>query len=98
MAEQNKLIKKNPDYGKIVCKCEGVSLGEIKDALHRPIIPTTMDGIKRRVRAGMGRCQGGFCSDRVAMIIAKENGIALEDVVKEHVGSNYITGEVRGER
>ena len=88
----NKLIKKNPDYGKIICKCEGVSLGEIKDAINRPIKPTSMDGIKRRVRAGMGRCQGGFCNDRVAMILASEHGIKLSQVCKEHVGSEYVKG------
>ena len=70
---QNKLIKQNPNYGKIVCKCEGISVGEIIDAINRPIRPQTMDGIKRRIRAGMGRCQGGFCSDKVARILAKEN-------------------------
>ncbi len=94
IAEQNKLIKKNPDYGKIICKCEGVSLGEIKDAISRPIKPTTMDGIKRRVRAGMGRCQGGFCNDRVAKILADEYGIKLSEVNKEHKGSNYAKGEI----
>lgn len=94
VAEQNKLIKKNPDYGKIICKCEGVSLGEIKDALSRPIKPTTMDGIKRRVRAGMGRCQGGFCNDRVAKILAEEYGVKLGDINKEHKDSNYAKGEI----
>ena len=90
--KQNKLIKKNPDYGKIICKCEGVSLGEIKDAINRPIKPTSMDGIKRRVRAGMGRCQGGFCNDRVAMILANEHGINIGQVCKEHTGSEYVKG------
>lgn len=93
LKEQNKLIKKNSDYGKVICKCEGVSLGEIKDAINRPIIPTTMDGIKRRVRAGMGRCQGGFCNDRVATILSKELNISLYEVKKEHHNSNYIKGD-----
>lgn len=90
--EKNKLIKKNSDYGKIICKCEGVSLGEIKDAINRPLKPTTMDGIKRRVRAGMGRCQGGFCNDRVAMILANEYGVNLSQIIKEYNGSHYIKG------
>jgi len=94
LAEKNKLIAKNSDYGKIVCKCEGISLGEIKDAINRPIRPMTMDGIKRRVRAGMGRCQGGFCNDKVAKILAKENNIFLDQVCKEKVGSNYIVGNI----
>ena len=100
LVEKNKLIKKNADYGKIICKCEGISLGEIKDAINRPIRPTTMDGIKRRVRAGMGRCQGGFCNDKVAQIIASENNIFLSEVVKEKVGGNYIVGNIsaRGEK
>lgn len=89
---QNKMIRKNPDYGKIVCKCENVSVGEIKDAINRPIKPTTMDGIKRRVRAGMGRCQGGFCNDKVVEILAKEHGIKFEEVLKEHKNSNYVKG------
>lgn len=90
LQKQNMLIKQNPDYGKIVCKCEGISLGEIKDAINRPIRPTTMDGIKRRIRAGMGRCQGGFCSDKVAMILAKENNVRMEDIVKEHKRGFYL--------
>jgi len=91
---KNKLIAENSDYGKIVCKCEGITVGEIKDAINRPIRPITMDGIKRRIRPGMGRCQGGFCNDKVAMLIAKENGIRLEDVVKEKSGGRYIVGNV----
>ena len=90
LSKQNQLIKENPDYGKIVCKCEGISVGEIKDAINRPFRPRTMDGIKRRIRAGMGRCQGGFCSDKVAMILAKENKIKIEDVVKERKGGYYL--------
>lgn len=91
---QNKYIKSNPDYGKIVCKCEAISLGEIKDAINRPIRPTTMDGVKRRVRAGMGRCQGGFCSDKVAKILASENKVKMEDIVKEHKGGYYLCGDI----
>ena len=93
---QNKLIKQNPDYGKIVCKCEGISVGEIVDAINRPIRPVTMDGVKRRIRAGMGRCQGGFCSDKVARILAKENKMKIEDVVKEHKGGYYLFGDLGG--
>ena len=91
---KNKLIAKNSDYGKIVCKCEGITLGEIKDAINRPIRPTTMDAIKRRIRPGMGRCQGGFCNDKVAMIIAKENNMSLDDVVKEKANGRYIVGDI----
>ena len=91
---QNKLIKQNPNYGKIVCKCEGISVGEIIDAINRPIRPQTMDGIKRRIRAGMGRCQGGFCSDKVARILAKENNVPIESIVKERKGGYYLLGDI----
>lgn len=93
--EQNLVIKKNPNYGKIVCKCEGVSEGEIVDALHRPLKVFSTDGIKRRTRAGMGRCQGGFCLNRVIELVAKENGISLFDVTKENAGSNSFVSNVK---
>jgi len=100
LRQKNALIKSDSDYGKIVCKCEGITLGEIKAAINRPIRPKTMDGIKRRIRAGMGRCQGGFCNDKVAMIIAKENNLLLEDVSKEKTKGKYIVGNTisRGEK
>lgn len=95
-AEKTKYIKKNPSYGRIVCKCEGVSEGEIIDAIHRPIIPTTTDGIKRRVRPGMGRCQGGFCLDKVIKIISQQTGIPFDDIEKDSIGSKWIVDEVKG--
>jgi glycerol-3-phosphate dehydrogenase len=70
--ERDRLIKENPLYGHIVCRCEEISEGEIVDAVHSIIPPTTIDGIKRRVRAGMGRCQGGFCQPLVVAIMARE--------------------------
>lgn len=80
---RDRLIKSNPKYGHIICRCEEISEGEIIDAIHSIIPPTTLDGIKRRVRAGMGRCQGGFCQPNVASIFAKENNIKLQDVHKK---------------
>ncbi len=80
---RDKLIKSNPKYGHIICRCEEISEGEIIDAIHSIIPPSTLDGIKRRVRAGMGRCQGGFCQPNVASIFAKENSIELQDVHKK---------------
>lgn len=90
----NKLVKTDPRYGKIICKCEMITEGDIVNALHRPIPVKTIDGIKHRVRAGMGRCQGGFCMDKVAKIIAQENNIPLETVIKEYSGSEIMPYEI----
>ena len=80
--EQNELIKREPAYGKIVCRCETVTEGEILDAINRPLGATTLDGVKRRTRAGMGRCQAGFCSPTTMSLIAKKLGIKIQDVRK----------------
>lgn len=84
--ERDALIKKNPSYGKIVCRCEEISEGEILDALSSPLPATTVDGVKRRVRAGMGRCQGGFCGPLVSLLIAKKLRIPLDEVKKKGEG------------
>ncbi|MBQ2967404.1 MAG: NAD(P)/FAD-dependent oxidoreductase [Clostridia bacterium] len=80
--EKNKMIKQNPAYGKIVCRCEKVSEGEILDALRFNPKATDLDGVKRRTRAQMGRCQGGFCGPYIVELIAKETGVAYEKVTK----------------
>ena len=85
--KRNELIKKNPDYGVIVCRCEEISKGEIIDALNSPIPVATIDGIKRRVRPGMGRCQGTFCMPLVAKIISKHENIDMKDVRKGSIGT-----------
>lgn len=85
-AERDAMIKKNPDYGQIVCRCEEISKGEIVDAIHRPIPVTTIDGIKRRVRPGMGRCQGAFCQPLVMKILASELNCKPEDINKKGEG------------
>lgn len=72
VADKSKLIESNHEYGKIICRCEMVTLAEIKDAIHRPVGATTIDGVKRRTRAGAGRCQGGFCGPKVLEILSKE--------------------------
>lgn len=95
VSKQNELISKNKKYGQIVCKCEGITAGDIIFALRRPLPVVSTDGIKRRVRAGMGRCQGGFCLDGVISLIAKENNMELEQVLKENIGSNHIVGSIR---
>lgn len=91
--EKKELIKKNSLYGHIVCRCEQVSEEEIVDALHRPLPVTTLDGLKRRVRVGMGRCQGGFCTPWVARIMARELNIPLEKITKKGPGSELFVGE-----
>lgn len=80
--EQNRLIKENPSYGQIVCRCEEITEGEILDAIHRPLGATTLDGIKRRTRAGMGRCQAGFCTPKTMEILSKELQMELKDIRK----------------
>lgn len=88
--ERNKLIETNPSFGKIVCKCEEVSEGEILRAINSPLKPITFDSIKRRVRTGMGRCQAGFCMMKVVSLLAKEQGLKLEDIFKEEKNSNIV--------
>ncbi len=94
-AKRNELIAKNPLYGKIICKCENISEGEIVDAINRPLKATTTDGIKRRVRAGMGRCQSAFCLDRVIGILAKQNKVEFDSIVKENSGSNIVVANIK---
>ncbi len=93
--EQDRLIKQNPDYGVIVCRCEQVSKGEILNALHSPLCVPTLDGIKRRLRPGMGRCQGGFCSPLITQLIADELGIPLSEVKKSTPMSTVVYGETK---
>lgn len=88
--KQNELIKQNPAYGKIVCRCERVTEGEILDAIHRPLGARTLDGVKRRTRAGMGRCQAGFCMTRVMEILHRELGIPYEELAKNSNESKII--------
>ncbi|AWI05642.1 NAD(P)/FAD-dependent oxidoreductase [Clostridium drakei] len=88
--ERSELIKKNPDYGTIICRCETVSKGEIIDAIHRPIPAASIDAIKRRTRAGMGRCQGGFCGPRVLNILSQELDISPLEVTKKGKGSYVL--------
>lgn len=89
------MIKRNPLYGNVVCRCETVTEGEIVEAIHRPIPARSVDAIKRRLRAGMGRCQGGFCGPKVIEIIARELGIPTTEVTKNNPGSYMVVGKVR---
>ncbi|MCL2197973.1 MAG: NAD(P)/FAD-dependent oxidoreductase [Defluviitaleaceae bacterium] len=86
------IIRKNPTYGRIVCRCESITEGEILEAFNSPIPPTTVDGVKRRCHAGMGRCQGGFCSPRIIELIANHFNKTPQEVLKDREGSYIITG------
>ena len=94
--ERNAFIAKNPAYGEIVCRCEEISRGEILDALNRCIPCDTVDGVKKRCRPGMGRCQGGFCGPLVAKIISEEKGIPLHEVRKADEGSRLLLRKSKG--
>ena len=90
--ERIALIKENPAYGIIICRCEMITEGEILDAIHRPLGAKSLDGVKRRTRAGMGRCQSGFCSPRTMEILAKELNMDMFDITKSGGNSNIIVG------
>lgn len=90
--ERAELVKQNPAYGIIVCRCETVTEGEILDAIHRVPGARSLDGVKRRVRAGMGRCQGGFCGPKVMEILAREQNISMAEVTKSGGNSKLILG------
>ena len=94
--ERAKYIAEHPDYGVIICRCEEVSKGEILDALNSPCCPPTIDAVKKRVRPGMGRCQGGFCSPLVAQIIAEHEGIPLTEVRKSSEEAVLFYGPTKG--
>jgi len=94
--ERDALIKKEPDYGVIVCRCEEISRGEVLAALRRSVPCDTIDGIKRRVRPGMGRCQGSFCGPNVAQIIAAEKKIPVTEVRKMSDNSRLLLGDNKG--
>ncbi len=96
--EKNELIAREPAYGRIVCRCEGITEGEIIEALTTNPPARDLDGVKRRTRSGMGRCQGGFCSPTVVELIARERGIAFEAVTKCGGGSVINYGKTKGDR
>lgn len=88
--EKNEIIRKNPAYGKIICRCEQISEGEIVDAIRKPVGAVSIKGVKKRVRPGMGRCQGGFCEPEVVKILARELGISETDVVYDKDGVTLL--------
>lgn len=90
--EHAELIRKNPEYGNIICRCEMITEGEIIDAIRRPLGAKSLDGVKRRTRAGMGRCQSGFCSPRTMEILARELGVSMSDITKSGGESKLVVG------
>lgn len=95
-AEKAELVKKDPRYGRVICRCETITEGEIVAAIHSPIPPCSVDGIKRRAGAGMGRCQGGFCGPRVVDILSRELGISPLDIRQDGDGTYILTGTTKG--
>ena len=93
--ERRRAIAENPLYGRVICRCENVTEAEIVEAVRRGA--RTVDGVKRRTRAGMGRCQGGFCTPRVMEIIAREAEIPEEKITKGGGGSYMVAGKTREE-
>lgn len=92
LEERNQLIKEHPEYGNIICRCEMISEGEILDAIHRPLGARSLDAVKRRTRAGMGRCQSGFCSPKTMEILAREVPMRMLDVTKSGNESRIVCG------
>ncbi|QZY53672.1 NAD(P)/FAD-dependent oxidoreductase [Crassaminicella profunda] len=90
--EKIEIIKKDPRYGRIICRCEKITEGEIVDVINRNAGARTVNGVKRRARPGAGRCQGGFCGPRVIEILARELGKDMKDIVKEGTNSYMLTG------
>ena len=92
--ERAEYIKKNHLYGVVVCRCMDVSEGEIVDAINRPVGARSLDGLKRRVHQGFGRCQGGFCASKAMEILSRETGIPMEKICKNSAGSEMLTGKM----
>jgi len=90
--EKAALIEKEPAYGNIICRCEMVTEGELLDAIHRPLGARTLDGIKRRTRAGAGRCQAGFCTPKTMEILHRELGIPMTEITKSGGDSQLLVG------
>ena len=94
--EKAKLVAEHPAYGRVICRCETVTEGEILDALDSPIPPRSVDGVKRRAGAGLGRCQGGFCGPRVVELLAREQKRSPGDIPQDKAGSWLLACETKG--
>jgi len=98
LKEQHEIIENNPLYANIICRCSSITEGEIIETIHRPLGARTMDGVKRRTGANMGRCQGGFCYPKVMEILAREINMPLEKITKCGRGSEIINGKIKDEQ
>ena len=94
--ERAALVEKEPAYGRVICRCETVTEGEILACMNTPIPPRSVDGVKRRVGAGMGRCQGGFCGPRVVEILSREMNVTPGEVVQDRAGTWLLAHETKG--
>lgn len=95
--QKQQAIRENPLYGRVICRCETVTEGEIVDAIHSPIPPCSVDGVKRRAGTGMGRCQGGFCGPRVVDILARELKKNPMEILQDGNGSRILLSETKKE-
>ena len=95
LEEKSELVAREPAYGRVICRCETVTEGEILATLKTPIPPRSVDGVKRRVNAGMGRCQGGFCGPRVVELLSRELGISPGEVVQDKAGTWLLSHETK---
>lgn len=95
--EKNELVKKDSRFGKIICRCEKITEGEILDSIHRPVGATTVEGVKKRCRPGMGGCQGGFCSPEVVSILARELNISKEEVLYKGLHTEILKEKAKEE-
>lgn len=98
LAEKETKLKENPLYGRVICRCESITEGEIVDAIHQEIPATTIDAVKRRCNAGMGRCQGGFCSPKVFEILMRELHLEYDQVYQDRQGSQIVVCQTKEER
>ncbi|MGN1065960.1 MAG: FAD-dependent oxidoreductase, partial [Thermoguttaceae bacterium] len=96
--EKEELSRKDPSFGRVICRCEQITEGEIVESIRRPLGATTLDGVKRRCRPGSGRCQGGFCGPRVLEILSRELGVPKESLVKDKIGSYILLGKTKEPR
>lgn len=94
--EKEAIVQKKPTYGNMICRCEMITEGEILEAIHRPLGAKSLDGLKRRIRTGMGRCQGGFCTPKILEILERELAMEKTDITKNGGNSRLLSNENRG--